>query len=426
MPTTASQLFVDIGFLTHPIKRVFVHVFSRVALAAWGLQRALELRYDFIAMSLAMAGCASGAAMLYLYQPGSWNANTSPQEAIGVTGDEQEKDSGNTVLDNFKCVFDIVFTAAASGVQQVSEFVARFSAVGRPDWDAINEYIDHNIPGLHRIPGPLTANTIHQERVSKPVARSSTVAGVDWDAVDHNIFGIPRVPSFPTVNTIRHDVTSTPRDDGNSNKDNNKPSTFVPFKDPAPLPTPNTGLLSRLPIPALVQRELERVQDACRYVLDIILGEPRVRRELKDEVALQVYRRKWVEFDAIAIWYQYQEQSQRAKPLTDELEKANRRQSNNLHRTRVRCHHLEERCAFLGEENNLVAREIPPPDYSQAIREGAFDEWSAAVVSGAAAFAPPDRHARQVGEPPSYLSNLHQAYPFAADQAVELGQAVLS
>ncbi|KAG6888364.1 hypothetical protein C0995_008951 [Termitomyces sp. Mi166 len=59
---------------------------------------------------------------------------------------------------------------------------------------------------------------------------------------------------------------------------------------------------------------------------------------------------------------------------------------------------LTEQNAYLEEENRSLSGVVEiPPDYNQAVEEGAFDEWSAAVVSGAAAFAPPRRDA-----PPSY------------------------
>ncbi|KAG6859625.1 hypothetical protein C0995_006475 [Termitomyces sp. Mi166 len=64
-------------------------------------------------------------------------------------------------------------------------------------------------------------------------------------------------------------------------------------------------------------------------------------------------------------------------------------------------------------QNELLRREVAPPDYNQALREGAFDEWSAAVVSGAAAFTSPQRSdysqnelestsSRTTGSPPDY------------------------
>ncbi|KAG6898076.1 hypothetical protein C0992_005996 [Termitomyces sp. T32_za158] len=54
---------------------------------------------------------------------------------------------------------------------------------------------------------------------------------------------------------------------------------------------------------------------------------------------------------------------------------------------------LAEWCASLDLVNRTLLGVGEPPDYNQAVREGAFDEWSAATVSGAAAFAPPRREA---------------------------------
>ncbi|KAG6871989.1 hypothetical protein C0995_014113 [Termitomyces sp. Mi166 len=45
----------------------------------------------------------------------------------------------------------------------------------------------------------------------------------------------------------------------------------------------------------------------------------------------------------------------------------------------------------LRRSNQRLLMEVAPPAYDQALAEGAFDEWSAAVVSGAAAFVPPRR-----------------------------------
>ncbi|KAG6871600.1 hypothetical protein C0995_002645 [Termitomyces sp. Mi166 len=90
---------------------------------------------------------------------------------------------------------------------------------------------------------------------------------------------------------------------------------------------------------------------------------------------------------------------------------------------------FEQKCTALRIENrrfrrqnNRLWREVVPPDYNQAIREGAFDEWSAAVVSGAAGFVPPQRsdHARNelegnsshsTGPPPDYTQT--DAHPQA-------------
>ncbi|KAG6888365.1 hypothetical protein C0995_008952 [Termitomyces sp. Mi166 len=54
---------------------------------------------------------------------------------------------------------------------------------------------------------------------------------------------------------------------------------------------------------------------------------------------------------------------------------------------------MAERCAYLEAENRAFAGVGEPPDYNQSLEEGAFDEWSASVVSGAAAFVPPRRDA---------------------------------
>ncbi|KAG6881501.1 hypothetical protein C0995_001714, partial [Termitomyces sp. Mi166 len=55
---------------------------------------------------------------------------------------------------------------------------------------------------------------------------------------------------------------------------------------------------------------------------------------------------------------------------------------------------LMEQNAYLEEENRSLSGVVEmPPDYNQSLEEGAFDEWSAAVVSGAAAFDPPRRDA---------------------------------
>ncbi|KAG6889173.1 hypothetical protein C0995_003084 [Termitomyces sp. Mi166 len=52
---------------------------------------------------------------------------------------------------------------------------------------------------------------------------------------------------------------------------------------------------------------------------------------------------------------------------------------------------LEIELATIRRDNDGLRREVAPPDYNRAIAEGAFDEWSAAFVSGAAAFVPPRR-----------------------------------
>ncbi|KAG5353787.1 hypothetical protein C0989_002570 [Termitomyces sp. Mn162] len=56
-------------------------------------------------------------------------------------------------------------------------------------------------------------------------------------------------------------------------------------------------------------------------------------------------------------------------------------------RTKTALLDLAQWCAHLEEENRTLLGIGEPPDYDQAIEEGAVDEWSAAVVSGAAAFA---------------------------------------
>ncbi|KAG6900040.1 hypothetical protein C0995_004434 [Termitomyces sp. Mi166 len=59
------------------------------------------------------------------------------------------------------------------------------------------------------------------------------------------------------------------------------------------------------------------------------------------------------------------------------------------YQTKIR--RLEIELATIRRDNDGLRREVAPPDYNRAIMEGAFDEWSAAVVSGAAAFVPPRR-----------------------------------
>ncbi|KAG6850330.1 hypothetical protein H0H93_014603, partial [Arthromyces matolae] len=62
--------------------------------------------------------------------------------------------------------------------------------------------------------------------------------------------------------------------------------------------------------------------------------------------------------------------------------------------------------------------EVPPPNYDQAVAEGAFDEWSDAEISGAADFAPPQRLDCERAEhlhpvfgsepPPDYTSHMEE------------------
>ncbi|KAG6900483.1 hypothetical protein C0995_003616 [Termitomyces sp. Mi166 len=70
---------------------------------------------------------------------------------------------------------------------------------------------------------------------------------------------------------------------------------------------------------------------------------------------------------------------------------------------------LMEQNTYLEEENRSLSGVVEiPPDYNQAVEEGAFDEWSAAVVSGVAAFAPPRQdvppiyNAIELGDPQNY------------------------
>ncbi|KAG6870791.1 hypothetical protein C0995_010642 [Termitomyces sp. Mi166 len=55
-------------------------------------------------------------------------------------------------------------------------------------------------------------------------------------------------------------------------------------------------------------------------------------------------------------------------------------------------------------QNERLRREVAPPDYNQALREGAFDEWSAGIVSGAAVFASPQRSDYSRNEPERTLT----------------------
>ncbi|KAG6859935.1 hypothetical protein C0995_001733 [Termitomyces sp. Mi166 len=64
------------------------------------------------------------------------------------------------------------------------------------------------------------------------------------------------------------------------------------------------------------------------------------------------------------------------------------RMNDNLARTN---NVLQRDVNDLRRSNDRLLREIAPPAYHQALAEGAVDEWSTAVVSGAAAFAPPRR-----------------------------------
>ncbi|KAG6916546.1 hypothetical protein DXG01_006429 [Tephrocybe rancida] len=54
---------------------------------------------------------------------------------------------------------------------------------------------------------------------------------------------------------------------------------------------------------------------------------------------------------------------------------------------------LHAYCDELREENRVLRGEVAPPNYARGLAEGAFDEWSAAVVSSAAAFPIPDYYA---------------------------------
>ncbi|KAG6906632.1 hypothetical protein DXG01_012848 [Tephrocybe rancida] len=80
---------------------------------------------------------------------------------------------------------------------------------------------------------------------------------------------------------------------------------------------------------------------------------------------------------------------------------------------RSMCSDLEERNAYLEDEarDGVVVGEEPPPS---SLEEGAFDDWSAAVVSGAADFAPPD--APHAGEPPAEypLFGLLRTYSYSS------------
>ncbi|KAG6905615.1 hypothetical protein DXG01_001688 [Tephrocybe rancida] len=168
-----------------------------------------------------------------------------------------------------------------------------------------------------------------------------------------------------------------------------------------PGPGPATAAPSvpvHFPIPALVRCPLELLQAARSYAR-LIYNAPRLFHELEDRLIHETHQAETARNAEMGVRHMYQEQARELHRVRHQLSD----HADDLRRARSRCYDLEERNALLeeGARDGLVTREGAPPDYEEAIRElGAFDDWSAAVVSGAAAFAPP--RAEHVGEPPAY------------------------
>ncbi|KAG6905660.1 hypothetical protein DXG01_001393 [Tephrocybe rancida] len=194
-------------------------------------------------------------------------------------------------------------------------------------------------------------------------------------------------PGSAKANVSHQDATSTTRTAGHVH------NQAIASGNDASTEAPSFSV--HFPIPALVRRPLELLQAARSYA-HFIYNAPRLFHELEDRLIHKTHQAEMAQNAEMGVRHMYQEQAR-------ELHRVRRQLSDHvddLHHARSYCHDLEERNALLEEEaRDGVTSEEAPPNYEQALREGAFDEWSAAVVSGAATFAPP--HPSQVGEPPT-------------------------